>query len=226
MKKTLILISGVILFNTLFFTLCTSRPPIEIKIDNPTDSTIILKIDDKPLSIQSHTLRAFEVKPGIRKFEYNSIVKFQDIDYQDKYLINPTKSKYYFDKIWYYTEQWNDNIKNSNKIDTTTIEGYKVKSPVEITNDFIIIGKWSFWPYEYIPNSIEEKQEKYSLGIAASSKIKVYSENEYLRTIEMNFGAAIIKAEKLGMPKETIKILLEINDEQFEKAKNMLLGKK
>jgi len=158
------------------------------------------------------------VRPGKREFVFDSITESKYISVNIKYLINPTKRDYYLESRLYETDQFRkyNKYKNSKQV---TIDGFVVDKPARIfENKFIVSGTWDYNPKDEFPFSIEEPLQKYSLGVEARSKTKLYSDDEFISHWEMIYGSYIDKARKEGMPDSTFKILFNLDDDRFIRA--------
>ena len=98
----------IIPFLIVFFLFlsCVSNQPVNVVIDNPTDTAIHIEIDSMKISIDPRETINYDLSIGLHTLKYkDEKITFDLESYnQDGLLINPTKSDYIISEEFYLFE--------------------------------------------------------------------------------------------------------------------------
>ena len=96
----------IILFVIVFFLFlsCVSNLPVNVVIDNPTDTAIHIEMDSIKISINPGETLNHDLSIGLHTLKYkDKKITFDLESYnQDGLLINPTKSDYIISEEFYF----------------------------------------------------------------------------------------------------------------------------
>ncbi|GBU07247.1 hypothetical protein AwDysgo_05780 [Bacteroidales bacterium] len=137
-------------------------------LDNPTDHTIVIKLDEKEYSLEPQTYVSFKLPSGLHKLTYDGqSISFNTSDKAHAGILNATGSYYFTELIAYVVQEKDrDNYRES--------QNY--------SNDFFIQqgnSDWSYFLYETPENVITTRNRK-EVGRLVS---KIFSEQEFLTAI-------------------------------------------
>ena len=212
--KTLFLISILSIL-----ALSCSKDPILLEMYNTSEKDIVVELDGKnPFTLKKLQYHAQMLPPGKRKvkFNYGEEMLF-NLDYKSNIVLNPGRGNFYLKAINYASSNQNELKGNNNHPDTLLVGGYRVIGDYKsLGNDIILKGNWSFGLRKTVPNSIEIKSEKYSLGYASSTELKLMSEENLINEIELDYKKAIRELKESEATDEMIKTIFELTDAQYQ----------
>ncbi len=178
MKSNLIII---LLLNLCFLISCSSDTTV--LIDNPTDKEIRVSFgEEKEVVIAAHAQEKASIMQGQRNVFLNGKeVGTITTDSRNEYLLNPTQSKYYIERVEYASEGLDQSTRdifskiNENKDDELPIAIIMIDSlpyigNIKVDSSLQIKDIWDYGVFEDLPESIQMQ------GYGVNSKIKVYRE--------------------------------------------------
>ncbi|MDY5305660.1 hypothetical protein [Fusobacterium gastrosuis] len=182
MKKILTVMTLMFLFVSCFKKKLDST----FMVDNPTETVLELKIDDKEYKIEPMKHEKVKLDIGEHKIELVDGKKVYINVYANSKggIINPTGAPYIFESIVYTTDDNKDTIGLTNQ--EILVDGVEYYGPFKVVDDFIIDrtygdfegGAWEFEPYEKV-------SETKNLGErTANISTKVNGRFEFVKLIE------------------------------------------
>lgn len=194
---------------------CT-REPILVEMENSSEEDIVVEFDDRPpFTLPKKSYYAIKLPPGNRKVKFNNGegITFH-LNYNRKTFLNPGKGKYYFENAVFVGK---GKPIFDQYVDTFFVGGYKIVGPFEFySNEIIINGDWDFGLRELIPNQMEIKTDKYSLGYVTARKYKLVGEQYLINQAVYENRKMIYSLRENKVKDKEIKLLLELSDEQFK----------
>lgn len=171
----------IILFFAIFsLASCTSN--VDVAIDNPTENSIIIKIDSLVVEVPAQQVAWVEMGKGQHTItlENGTSEKF---DFQDPaYFLNPTYSEYLLMDEFYGPEYLQNSAPSTIPKKTITFLGMEMEGNFDVVKKLINTIKWDYGPREQFPEMIEvEEGENYTMLTKlydAPEVIKLYSEYE------------------------------------------------
>jgi len=207
--KTLVLLS-------LSAILLSCQSKISIQIDNPTDRTVSLQLNEQEIKLEPQTTLIYLASAGRNKMTLeNGQTESFILNFKKNILLNPTQSRYVMESVAYMTEQMKEHgpFQSKNKI---SVGGYSIEGPYWLNNGDLIIETWDYGPSEAPPKSLEVNI-KYSAGYEQREKVKVHRETDFVDILEAQYRGTIRKYIKEGIDRDVIRILLEMSEEQFKR---------
>lgn len=161
---------------TVLFASCSSN--VDLAIDNPTSTSIIVKVDTLTVEIPANEVVWVEMGKGEHTItlENDSVIKF---NFQDKrYFINPTLSEYLMMEEVYGSQIYATlhNYRLPSK--AVTYYGLELDGYYDVIKDVISPITWDYGPREELPGMIEIED-----GSSTSSLIKLYDIREVIELL-------------------------------------------
>ncbi len=138
------------IFLALIFLASCNKYSVDIAIDNPTENTVLLKIDDLLVEIPPKEVVWVEMAPGERTFTLanDSIIKYNFA--KGIYMVNPTFAEYLmFEEIYGF----GGITSMPNKV--ISFYGLEMEGPYDVIRDFVSPVRWDYGPREVLPEMIE-----------------------------------------------------------------------
>lgn len=216
-KLNFTFVFALILFLLIWGFSCT-REPVLVEMFNTSDLVTMVSLDGrKPITLKKFQYHSEQLPPGKHtvKFDKEPEMEFV-LDYKTKILLNPGGGNFYLKKIDFASQKSQQIVTLGRVHDTLTVGGYKVVGGfVSLGNDKLIKNTWDFGLRKAVPNSIEIKEDKYSLGFVSTTKLKLMSENNIINEVELEYKKAIRELRESEATDEMIKIILELSNDQF-----------
>lgn len=183
---------------------------IAFTIDNPTDKTITVQVDNNTYTLSPRTYEKIELIKGTHAVTYqNETAHFYLYENSRGGMINPTMSSYYINYVFYKVE--NDGLdyeKTAKEMlfsykNTDTIQGVLYSGYFSKRDNLIVekIGDADGWAVEV--------DEDYPDGYRAKSALlvtgKLFREDDYIKYIKDNDGITITSAVDYQQTNRTIK---------------------
>lgn len=157
MKKLLVLTLAIAML-----TSCSNS--VDLAIDNPTSSSVLIKVDTLTVEVPAKQVVWVEMGKGNHQItlENDSIVKY---DFQESaYMINPTFSEYLKREEYYGDPAFQNNYVGSIKNQKVTFLGVELEGNFEVVKNLINPVRWEYGPREELPEMIEvEEGDNYTL---------------------------------------------------------------
>ncbi|NBH74959.1 hypothetical protein [Rodentibacter pneumotropicus] len=128
--------------------------------DNPTDSALTFKLDEKAITLAAHQTQKLILEPGQHRLELadGKVVEFTQREGTNRSILNPTASPYFFWKTVY------GSVNLPLEYKTVTIAGKPYEGPFEVSNEYLItrIGNqpWRFGLDESIPDTVAVNNDR------------------------------------------------------------------
>lgn len=169
---------------------------IAFTIDNPTNDTITVQVDNNTYTLSPRTYEKIELTKGAHTVTYQSeTAHFYLYENSRGGMINPTMSPYYINYVFYKVE--NDGLdyektakemlfsyKNTENIQGTLYSGYFLKF------DNLIVEKIGD-TYEWVVEVDEDYPDGYRAKSALLITGKLFREDDYISYIKANDGITI-----------------------------------
>lgn len=162
-------------------TSCSSK--VDLAIDNPTETPVVVKIDTLEVEIPARQVVWVEMGKGEHQvtLENDSIVKF---NFQKSfYMLNPTLREYLITKEFYGSSSYAhiaDAVGAANKKKVNFL-GVDFEGNYSVVRDLINPVTWDYGPRETLPEMIQmESGENYTFIS------KMYDELEFVELMRQN----------------------------------------
>jgi hypothetical protein len=145
----------IIYISLLVVALTSCSSNVDLAIDNPTDNSIIIKIDTLSVEIPPKEVVWVEMGPGEHQItlENDSIVKY-NFD-KEVYMINPTFSEYLKYEEYYGDEMSSMSFKSSIPEGKVAFYGLELEGPYQVIKGLINAVDWDYGPREALPEMVE-----------------------------------------------------------------------
>lgn len=131
MKKSVLIFSTILLFT---LNSCNFFDGTPLWLDNPTDKSITIKIDDQSYEIAPGELKHIDGKKGKHKFTATD-GKVVDIEITEPSLINCTNETYVLQQVEYSISGTSNNLPETKKIE---VKGQKYEGNFEVFTGVVI----------------------------------------------------------------------------------------
>lgn len=170
-------------FLSFVFLVSCSEPTCNIRIDNPTNDNLRIKMatdQETDYFIGRYSKKIAKFKAG----EYPIIMDGDSIgkvilEPGKSYLINPTLATYYMDETVYADDNNFYNLNGAFKLplNITTIDSINHSGHFEVFKDLLIERKWDLDFKEHAPKYIKSK------GNSVVNKTKIYRETSFMKFV-------------------------------------------
>lgn len=172
MKKIVVVI-------ILAFSLFSCSSNVDLAIDNPTDTPVIIKIDTLTVEIPARQVVWVEMGKGEHQItlENDSVVKF---NFQDNlYMINPTLSEYLKFEEFYGDTMAQMMYKSSIPLQKVNFLGTEFEGNFEVVKKLINPVTWDCGPRESLPEMVEVEE-----GDSYATLTKLCDVREFLQMVQ------------------------------------------
>lgn len=190
----------LVLYFAVFLTACDNLYPTwEYLVDNPLDTDIVIKVDDKEYTIPAKTTQPIGITQGKHTLTYNgSSVNFVTKINSNKSetIMNPTLSNYLLHAYFYVREDMEnknvDKLYEESCVDYQCNEGI-VKLPVEVINTLFIEKVHTPWMF----GLDEEPTDQINLSHTRKKNVihKLFREADYRKTFASELPEGVIFPE-------------------------------
>lgn len=168
----------IVLFFALSLALfsCSSNN-VDLAIDNPTDMSIIVKVDTLTVEIPANEVVWVEMGKGEHTItlEDGSVTKFNFTE--AAYMLNPTKSEYLKFEEFFGSAAYQNMYTHRIPSQTVNFYGMELEGNYEVIKDLINPITWEYGPREELPSMIET-EENYEV------MLKLMDVNEFIKLME------------------------------------------
>lgn len=183
MKKAFIL-----LVTSIFLLSCSSN--VDLAIDNPTDQSIIVKVDTLTVEIPAKEVVWVEMGEGEHSItlEDNSVTKYNFTE--STYFVNPTKSEYLKSEEFYGNPVYQNNYAHAIPNKKVTFYGIEMEGNFDVVKELINPVTWDYGPRETLPEMLEmDAEDQYEIIT------KLYDFKELIDTMSSDQG---LEEEEVG----------------------------
>lgn len=128
--------------------------------DNPTNTAITFKLDEKEITLAAHQTQKLILEPGQHRLVLadGKVVELTQKEGTNRSILNPTASPYFFWKTVY------GSVNLPIEYKTVAIAGKPYEGPFEVSNEYLItrIGNqpWRFGLDEPIPDTVAVNNDR------------------------------------------------------------------
>ncbi len=180
------------------FTLagCTSK--VDFEIDNPTDTALTLRIDDKDLSVPARNSAPVSLAAGEHHLHSEKLGDVRFIVYTGGKggLINPTLGEYVTVREIYVTDA--DKMQNFGQVGSgAELGGVTFEGPFEQTHDLFIEKSWDFGVHQPFP---EQQIVTHVNSSGGKISTKIFTARDFIAYVEasMDEPGAYLKQQPAG----------------------------
>lgn len=148
----------IVVLTILAFSLFSCSSNVDLAIDNPTDTPVIIKIDTLTVEIPARQVVWVEMGKGEHQItlENDSVVKF---NFQNSlYMINPTLSEYLKYEEFYGDAMSQMMYKSSIPLQNVNFLGTEFEGNFEVVKGLITPVTWDCGPREALPEMVEVEE--------------------------------------------------------------------
>lgn len=147
----LLLISSVALVS------CTSN--VDLAIDNPTEKSIIVKVDTLSVEIPAKEVVWVEMGKGEHEItlEDNSKTKYNFT--QSSYFLNPTRNEYLKAEEFYGSPVYQNSYTHTIPTKKVSYYGMEMDGNFDVVKDLINPISWDYGPREALPEMLEMEEQ-------------------------------------------------------------------
>ncbi len=168
------------LFFSILFPLlvlsCSNN--VEIAIDNPTDTPIIVKIDTMTIEVPGEDVVRIELDKGPHTISFNDEDAVAFDFTQGAYMLNPTMSEYLVVKEFYGKESDYELFESVSGQSQSKIDfmGMELEGDYSVVKDLVNLVTWEVGPREPLPETV-----KVDSGQKYATVTKLMSSTEFLQ---------------------------------------------
>jgi hypothetical protein len=154
----------------------------DYSIENPTDASMQVRIDEIAYDINPHQSKTVSLKIGEHRMEAPATGRIKFIVYANRKgngMINPTLSNYVIANEIYVIND--SKLKNFGTLDNLVqLDGVEFRGPFTLANDLFIDNQWKFGVNESFPSSVRG----YDPGNGGNVFSKIFTESDFVAYYE------------------------------------------
>lgn len=180
----------IVLLTAIAFSLFSCSSNVDLAIDNPTDTPVIVKIDTLTVEIPARQVVWVEMGKGEHQItlENDSVVKF---DFQNSlYMINPTLSEYLKYEEFYGDAMSQAMYSSSIPLQNVKFLGTEFEGNFEVVKALINPVTWDCGPRESLPEMVEVEE-----GDNYTTLMKLCDTREFIQMVQSESSAEPEEAE-------------------------------
>jgi hypothetical protein len=174
----------IVLLTAIAFSLFSCSSNVDLAIDNPTDTPVIVKIDTLTVEIPARQVVWVEMGKGEHQItlENDSVVKF---DFQNSlYMINPTLSEYLKFEEFYGDAMSQAMYSSSIPLQNVKFLGTEFEGNFEVVKNLINPVTWDCGPREALPEMVEVEE-----GDNYTTLMKLCDTREFIQMVQSESSA-------------------------------------
>ena len=149
---------------------------VDLAIDNPTDHSIIVKVDTLSVEVPAKEVVWVEMGKGEHQITLEDDTKTKYNFTEAAYLLNPTKNEYLKTEEFYGSEIYQKSFAHQLPNKAIEFYGMPLEGNFDVVKELINPISWDYGPREVLPEMIE-MEEQYEV------LIKLYDFNEFVDII-------------------------------------------
>ncbi len=169
----------VLLFTLSLALFSCSSNNVDLAIDNPTDMSIIVKVDTLTVEIPANEVVWVEMGKGEHSItlEDGQVTKF---NFQEAaYMLNPTKSEYLKFEEFFGSAIYESSYTSKIPYQKVNYYGLELEGNYEIIKELINPISWEYGPREELPSMIETDANYEVMA-------KLLDVNEFIKLMQQN----------------------------------------
>lgn len=182
----------ILLFFAAFALYSCGSGSVDLAIDNPTDQSIIVKVDTLTVAIPAKEVVWVEMGKGEHEItlEDDSKTKFNFTE--SAYMLNPTKSEYLKTEEFYGSPALQNNFAHQLPKKSIEYYGMPLEGNFGVVSNLINPISWDYGPREVLPEMIEMDGDYEIL-------LKLYDVNEFAEIINSE-----VESDSLNSSQNTV----------------------
>lgn len=180
----------IVVLTAIAFSLFSCSNNVDLAIDNPTDTPVIVKVDTLTVEIPARQVVWVEMGKGEHQItlENDSIVKF---DFQNSlYMLNPTLSEYLKYEEFYGDAMAQSMYSSSIPLQNVKFLGTEFEGNFEVVKNLINPVTWDCGPREALPEMVEVEE-----GDNFTTLTKLCDVREFIQMVQSESPAEPEEAE-------------------------------